>query len=100
MAIMEISVVPLGTGKPGVSEYVKDCVKELERAGGNVRYEVTAMGTIVEGEVEQLLKLAQRMHAVPFRSGAQRVLTSIKIDERRDLEASMEQKVRSVEEKM
>ncbi len=100
MAIMEISVVPVGTGQPGISGYVRDCVKELEEAGEGISYEITAMGTIVQGDVERLLELAQRMHAVPFRSGAQRVLTSIKLDERLDVEASIEQKVRSVREKM
>ena len=30
MALMEISVVPLGTGQPGVGEYVADIIKYLK----------------------------------------------------------------------
>jgi uncharacterized protein YqgV (UPF0045/DUF77 family) len=44
------------------------------------------MGTAVEGEVDDLLRLAAQMHRAPFTHGAQRVLTTIRIDERRDKE--------------
>ena len=82
MAVMEISVVPIGTSSASVSEYVADCVKVLEEEG--VVYEVTPMGTQVEGEPGRLLEMALQMHEVPFRKGALRVLTTIRIDDRRD----------------
>ena len=84
MAIMEISVVPIGTESPGVSHFVAECVKIVDQEG--LKYEVTSMGTEVEGEVEELLRLAAQMHRVPFTKGAQRVVTTIKIDERLDKE--------------
>ena len=46
MAIAEISVVPLGTKTPSVSQYVARAVKVLEQEK-NIRYEMTAMGTII-----------------------------------------------------
>lgn len=84
MAIMEISVVPIGTQSPSVSHFVAECVKIVDQQG--LKYEVTSMGTEVEGEVEELLRLAAQMHRVPFKKGAQRVATTIRIDERLDKE--------------
>jgi uncharacterized protein (TIGR00106 family) len=84
MAIMEISIVPIGTKSPSVSPFVAECVKIVDRQG--LTYEVTSMGTAVEGTVEELLQLAARMHELPFSKGAERVLTTIRIDERRDKE--------------
>lgn len=98
MAIMEISILPLGTASTSISSYVADCIKEVETSSGDLRVELTGMGTIVEGDLEELLALARRMHEVPFKNGAKRVVTTIKIDDRRDKEASSDQKVHSVKE--
>jgi len=95
MAMMEISVVPLGTGTPGVSRHVAACIRYLQDTG--LEYQLTAMGTIVVGEVDQLLDLAKALHRLPFASGVQRVVTSIKIDDRRDKELSIAGKVGAVE---
>jgi len=43
-----------------------------------------------------VLELAGQMHQVPFSLGAQRVLTHIKIDDRRDRLQTMEEKVAAV----
>jgi uncharacterized protein (TIGR00106 family) len=94
MAIMEISVVPVGTGSPSVSPFVAECVKIVEQHG--LQYEVTSMGTEVEGELEELLNVALQMHLVPFSKGAQRVVTTIKIDERRDKELKITEKKQAV----
>jgi uncharacterized protein (TIGR00106 family) len=94
MAIMEISVVPIGTQAASVSAFVAACVKLVEKQG--LRYEVTAMGTEVEGEVDDLLTLAAQMHRAPFSLGAQRVLTTIRLDERRDKELRMAEKKAAV----
>jgi uncharacterized protein (TIGR00106 family) len=94
MAIMEISVVPIGTASASVSSFVAECVKLVERQG--LKYEVTSMGTEVEGAVDDLLKLAAQMHRAPFSKGAQRVLTTIRLDERRDKELRMAEKKTSV----
>ncbi len=100
MALMEISIVPLGFSTTGISEYVAGCLQELEKYGEDVRYELTAMGTIIEGELDVVLAVARKMHEAPFNKGAQRVLTTLRIDDRRDRTASIEQKKRSVREKL
>jgi uncharacterized protein (TIGR00106 family) len=98
MVIMEISVIPMGTETPSISEYVTEAVKVLEREG--IKYELTAMGTIVEGELEKLLELATKMHRAVINKGALRVVTTIKLDDRRDKPLSIEGKVKSVREKL
>jgi len=99
MAILEISVVPIGTSSTSLSNFVAGCLEELKHSRGDIRYELTAMGTIIEGELEEILAIARRMHEAPFNRGIKRVVTTIKIDDRRDVEASIEQKVSSVKEK-
>ncbi|MBC7219167.1 MAG: MTH1187 family thiamine-binding protein [Hadesarchaea archaeon] len=98
MAIMEISIVPVGTGTASVSKYIAAAVKVLESRG--VKYQLTAMGTIVEGETGELLRLAQEMQEAVFRMGVSRIVTKINLDERRDKKMTMETKVESVREKM
>ena len=94
MAIVEISVVPIGTGSTSVSDFVAACVKVLNDSG--MTYELHGMGTIVEGDLEDLLDVILKMHEVPFKAGALRVVTSIKIDDRRDKKASAQDKVKAV----
>ena len=100
MAVVEISIVPLGTGSTSLSPYVAACEKVLRENSGDLKYELTAMGTILEGDLDQIMTLVRRLHEVPFNQGAQRVSTSIKIDDRRDRQGTIEQKVKSVEEKL
>jgi uncharacterized protein (TIGR00106 family) len=96
--VAEISVVPLGTGKPGVSEYVAACCDLLENIKG-VSYQLTPMGTILEGSFDQVLEAVRKVHEVPFTLGALRVITTLKIDERRDKELTMSGKLESVAKK-
>jgi uncharacterized protein (TIGR00106 family) len=99
MAMMDISIVPVGTGKPSVSQYVAGAVRLLQNEPG-IKYELTAMNTIIEGELDKLLALAQRMHRSAFDAGAQRVVTTIRLDERRDKPLTIAGKVKAVKEKL
>jgi len=94
MAIAEISIVPIGTKSTSVSGYVAACLKILE--GSGLTHEVHGMGTIIEGDLKKLFGIILKMHEVPFEAGALRVVTSIKIDDRRDKETSAKAKVASV----
>ena len=98
MAMMEISVVPLGTGTPSLSRYVAAVIRVLEEAG--LEYHLGPMGTTVVGEVDDLLALARKMHEAPFRLGVMRVATTIKLDDRRDRPLSIQGKVEAVREKL
>ncbi len=99
MAIVEVSVVPLGTKSPSVSHYVAQALQVLEKAEG-IKYELTPMGTVIEGDLDVVLPLVREMHEITFSPEVQRVVTTIKIDERRDKDLTMEGKLRSVKEKL
>jgi uncharacterized protein (TIGR00106 family) len=99
MAIAEISVVPLGTKTPSVSQYVARAIKVLEKEK-DIKYELTAMGTIVEGDLDRILAVVRKMHEGTFGEGVARVLTTVKIDDRRDKAQSMKEKVDSLKRKL
>jgi uncharacterized protein (TIGR00106 family) len=93
--IAEITVVPVGTGESSLSQYVAGCVGVLEGCK-EIKYELTPMGTIVEGPLDLILRLVRLMHEESFKKGVSRVVTNIRIDDRRDKKASMTKKVESV----
>lgn len=98
MAVVQISVVPLGVPGTSLSDYVARAVKVLQESSLN--YELTAMGTIISGDLDEIWDVLKRMHESCFDLDAPRVLTQIKIDDRRDKAGSPEQKIRSVMEKL
>ena len=99
MAIAEVSVVPLGTKTPSVSRYVARAVKVLEQER-DIEYEVTAMGTIVEGDLDRILAMVKKMHEGIFEGGVARVITTVHIDDRRDKAQGMKEKVASLKKKL
>ena len=99
MAVAEISIIPIGTKTTSVSKHVVAALKVL-RKEKKVMYELTSMGTILEGELDDVLKAAKKMHEAVLEGGARRVVTTIKIDDRRDKPGSIEGKIRSVKEKL
>jgi len=99
MAIAEVSIVPLGTGTPSVSKYVATAIKVLQREKG-VSYGINPMGTTIEGDVDSILRVVGKMHESVFENGAARVLTTIKIDDRRDKPLSAEGKLSSLKKKL
>ncbi len=94
MAIAEISIIPIGTASASLSRYVASCLEVLKDS--KLTYELHSMGTIIEGDPKALFEAMLKMHEVPFQAGALRVVTSIKIDDRRDKKISSQGKVKSV----
>jgi uncharacterized protein (TIGR00106 family) len=99
MAIAEVTVVPLGTKTPSVSQYVARAIKILEREK-DIKYETTAMGTIIEGDLDRILAVVKKMHEEVFGKGVTRVITTIKIDDRRDKAQSMKAKLDSLKKNL
>ena len=98
MAILEISIVPIGIRGSSLSSYVADCLRVLKKE--KVHYELTAMGTNVEGDLKKLIRIALKMHEVPFKKGAPRVSTTLKIDDRRDKKGTLAGKKEAVQSKL
>ncbi len=81
-ARMVIAVYPLGTDGASVSREVSAIFGILDNCG--LTYEITVMGTIVEGAPAELFTLAARLHECMFSDRVRRVVTSIRIDDRRN----------------
>ena len=95
--IAEVSFSPIGTGTPSLSRYITAALAVLG-AHPEIRYQLNPMGTVLEGERRDVIEVIEAMNEAIFAAGAQRVGTTLKIDERRDKDASMEHKVESVME--
>ncbi len=99
MAIVEVSIVPLGTGSTGISKFVAGCLKVI-RDEKDLHYQLTPMGTVIEGDLDRIFSVIRKMHEQPFISGAERVLTTVRVDDRRDRKATMAGKVAAVKSKL
>ncbi len=96
MVLLEFSVSPLGAGE-SVSPYVARAV-ELVAASG-LDYRLHAMGTIVEGELAQVLDLMKRCIEV-VAADCSRVTCSAKLDYRLGASGRLNAKVQSVADKL
>jgi uncharacterized protein (TIGR00106 family) len=96
--IVEFSIMPLGVGI-SVSKFLAPAIKELERLG--VKYEVTPMCTIFETEnVEEAFNVVKAAHEAVFGEGVKRIVTTVKIDDRRDVKRGMKEKVESLKKEV
>ena len=94
--IVDLCVVPLGVGV-SVSRFVAARQTVLQDAGLN--YQMHAYGTNIEGEWDEVFAAVKRCHDVVHEMGAPRVSSSLRVGTRTDRDQSMEDKIRSVEEK-
>ena len=92
--LVQFSVVPLGVGV-SISRYVADALKEVEQSG--IDYRLTAMGTILEGDWDQIMALLKKVHD-RLLGETDRILMTISLDDRKDRTAKrIEAKVEAVE---
>lgn len=94
--IVDLCVVPIGVGT-SLSSYIAACESVLEEAGLTTR--LHANGTNIEGDWDTVFAAIRRCHEVVHEMGAPRITTTIKLGTRTDREQSMDDKVRSVEQK-
>ncbi|MDD1771421.1 MAG: MTH1187 family thiamine-binding protein [Methanomassiliicoccales archaeon] len=90
--IVEFSVMPIGVGT-SLSKYVAECVRIVEDSG--LKFHLTPMGTLLEGTEEEVMPVVMRCHERVMQM-SDRVVTDIRIDDRKDRQASMERKMESV----
>jgi len=95
--IAEISVIPIGEGVD-LASYVAKVVKIIDESG--LDYKLNAMGTVVEGDSDRIFDLIKKCHNKMLEL-AQRVYTTVKIDDRKDKKTKLiEQKVQAVEKEL
>jgi uncharacterized protein (TIGR00106 family) len=98
MATADLTVLAIGRADPSASAYVAEIQRRLA-AQDRVGFRMHAMGTSLEGSTADILRLVGELHAVPFETGAPRVYTVLKLDERRDRPGqTLDDKVSSVEQ--
>ena len=76
MVIAEISIVPVGTNTPSLSQYVAKAIGVLVQEK-SVKYKLTGMGTILEGNLADVLEAVRRMHEAVFDTQIKRVVTTM-----------------------
>jgi len=94
LIIAELSITPIGSDT-SVSKYVRIAIKALE--GRGVRVMPGPMSTILEcKDIDLLFKAVKIAHKAVLDSGVERVITTLKIDDRTDKDASVESKMRAI----
>ena len=94
MSVMvEFSVVPIGKGT-SLSPIIARVLKIVAESG--VSYKATPMGTVLEGDWDTVMKVVKQCHEEVMKD-AERVVTNIKIDDRKGMEGRIEKKLESVE---
>ncbi len=96
MVLLEFSMSPLGEGQ-SVSKYVARSLEIIDASG--LDYRLHAMGTIIEGEIDQVLTV-MRDCLEAMSADCDRVTCTAKIDYRRGYSGRLDSKVASVEKKL
>ena len=95
--LVDLCIVPLGVGV-SLSAYIAECEKVLSAAG--LKTSLHSYGTNIEGEWDDVFAAIKLCHEKVHAMGAPRITTTIKAGTRTDRDQTMEDKVRSVREKL
>lgn len=95
MIIAQLSIAPVGKSI-SLSKYVKLVIETLKKE--NIKFETNAMATVIEtDDLNKLFNVVQKAHNAVLKYGVGRVITELKIDDRRDKNVTMESKLKSVQ---
>lgn len=95
--IADLCVVPIGVGV-SMGKYIAACEKVLEKTG--LKTQLHAYGTNIEGEWDQVMAALKKCHETLHDMGVPRINTTMRLGTRVDRDQTMEDKIRSVREKM
>jgi uncharacterized protein (TIGR00106 family) len=94
LILAQLSVYPIGEGT-SLSRFVKKGVKVIKESG--FTYEIGGLSTAIEvPDLDSLFVLVRRVHHAHLEEGAKRIVIDLKVDDRRDKDATLERKRRSV----
>lgn len=95
MILSQLSIAPVGLGT-SLSQYVKGIIPIFEKY--NIRYTTNDMATILETkDLDTLFQIVKEAHESMIQSGAQRVITELKIDDRKDKNVKLGDKTSKVQ---
>jgi len=93
--LAQLSVYPLGEGT-SLSRFVEKGVKVVRESG--FTYEIGGLSTAIEvPDLDSLFLLVKKVHQAHLDEGAKRIVIDLKVDDRRDKEATLESKRKSVQ---
>jgi uncharacterized protein (TIGR00106 family) len=94
--LVQFSIVPVGVGS-SLGDSIARVLGIVEESG--LPYKINPMGTVVEGEWNEVMKLLRKCHSSVMKDG-ERAITTISIDDRKGRPNRIDQKVRSVEKRL
>lgn len=92
---MEFTLIPLDKGS-SFSKYVAGTVSIIKDSG--LDYRLNPMGTVVEGDWDELLALLTRCYR-NLEKDSDRISLSVKFDIRKGVKGALKNKIKSVQEK-
>ena len=91
--LLDFSTFPIGVGE-SLSKEVAGVIDIIEKSG--LPHKTHAMGTVVEGDWDELLDLVKKCHFA-LAENHNRVTTRMVIDDRRDASGRIKGKLKSIE---
>jgi uncharacterized protein (TIGR00106 family) len=96
-AIVDLCVVPIGVGV-SLGTYIAACEKILLKAG--LKTQLHGYGTNVEGEWDTVMQAIKECHETLHKMGVPRISSTVRLGTRVDREQTLDDKIRSVQEKL
>ncbi len=94
--LVEFSIIPIGAGS-SLGGHLAEVLKIVDASG--LPYKVNPMGTVIEGDWNQVMQLVKKCHQTAMRTG-ERVVTTISIDDRKGKLKRIDEKVKSIERRI
>jgi uncharacterized protein (TIGR00106 family) len=94
--LVQFNILPVGVGS-SIGDKVAEVLKIVDASG--LPYKVTPMGTVIEGEWDEVMKLIKACHTTIIKT-EERVITSMTIDDRPGRQNRIEEKVKSIERRL
>jgi uncharacterized protein (TIGR00106 family) len=94
--LAEFSIVPVGVGS-SVGDQLAEVLRIVDESG--LPYKINPMGTVIEGEWDEVMKLVKKCHKSVMKNG-ERAVTTISIDDRKGKPNRIEAKVKSIEKRL
>jgi uncharacterized protein (TIGR00106 family) len=91
--LVEFRIIPVGIGEE-LKELVAKMLAIVEKS--ELDYQLTAMGTLLEGEWEEIMFVVKKSHD-EIKKFSERVVTEIIIDDRKDMKNRLKGNVLEVE---
>jgi uncharacterized protein (TIGR00106 family) len=94
--LVEFSIIPIGKGS-SIGDDIAKVLKIVDNS--KLQYKINPMGTVVEGKWDDVMALVKKCHNSVLKRG-ERVVTTIKIDDRKKKSNMIEEKVKAVEKRL